>query len=650
MIVFVLHLDIVAAVSDESGNVEVTADLFYQPGDFSDVSAETETGSTLWPNHTAIPYYISSDFSTKERQVILKALRIMEKKTEGCVLFKARSDESDYIYFLGNFRGICDSKIGRIGGMQYIHLARAGLVSSSSCMETGRIQHEVMHALGFYHEQQRTDRDQYVYIRKDNIASDELYENFAFTTSAFIFGTKYDYHSVLQYDAFAFASSNKIPALVPKRGLINRMGQQMGMSPSDVARIALLYKCPLTVILDTKAAPKNADFPNFSLEPMTDDQCQLQFNDYCTSDITTQWNCTNRRDLRVLCQSDAELPILESMAAGMAQEPLRLASLDVEEQLIARYSFSPIRNQILRLQLRNCITDRVTLRLEKLNFVNLLHFELHHCHGLIIQKADFAISQRLRIITFYNTTVNVLQPGSFTDLPELRILSLEALPDSQKNHNFEPSFRDYLHRLHCSCEFAWYRSWWRSNPALRLRVQTGELYSFEGPFIGTFFNSDEFNKEDVFHPINCNADPFPLSTEWISYYWQLDYSVNDPLCNQAPTATTSAPRLSTLIVNPTTTATALTSTESTVVSTTLPWNVTIRPLALSRNKLSPGTITGTSAGVILGAAVLIAAIMAVIKDERCRSWWTSFRNDGSIWGRSRNGGPSEDYSVAFANE
>ena len=37
----------------------------------------------------------------------------------------------------------------------------------------GTVLHEMLHAMGFYHEQSRTDRDQYVKIHLENVQSGE---------------------------------------------------------------------------------------------------------------------------------------------------------------------------------------------------------------------------------------------------------------------------------------------------------------------------------------------------------------------------------------------------------------------------------------------------------------------------------------------
>jgi len=50
-----------------------------------------------------------------------------------------------------------------MGGMQTVAIEEIG------CLYSYLIQHETMHALGFWHEHQRPDRNTYIKINWDNI-------------------------------------------------------------------------------------------------------------------------------------------------------------------------------------------------------------------------------------------------------------------------------------------------------------------------------------------------------------------------------------------------------------------------------------------------------------------------------------------------
>jgi hypothetical protein len=70
----------------------------------------------------------------------------------------------------------------------------------------GTIQHEMYHALGFYHEQSRSERDDYVIIHWQNIeplsANNFLKHNPSVITP---FGEPYDYGSAMHYSRNAFS-------------------------------------------------------------------------------------------------------------------------------------------------------------------------------------------------------------------------------------------------------------------------------------------------------------------------------------------------------------------------------------------------------------------------------------------------------------
>ena len=55
------------------------------------------------------------------------------------------------------------------GGQQPVSL------QADKCLKRGTIQHELLHVLGFMHEQNRPDRDDYVHILYKNIPKSKLF-------------------------------------------------------------------------------------------------------------------------------------------------------------------------------------------------------------------------------------------------------------------------------------------------------------------------------------------------------------------------------------------------------------------------------------------------------------------------------------------
>lgn len=68
-------------------------------------------------------------------------------------------DDTSFLFHAAS----CWSFLGQTGGSQTLSLQTPG------CMWSGVAAHELMHALGFVHEQSRSDRDQYVTIMWKNI-------------------------------------------------------------------------------------------------------------------------------------------------------------------------------------------------------------------------------------------------------------------------------------------------------------------------------------------------------------------------------------------------------------------------------------------------------------------------------------------------
>ena len=124
--------------------------------------------------------------------------------------------------------------MGRSGGKQVVSLNRNG------CVSRGTVQHELNHALGFYHEQTRSDRDRYVRINWENISPTMQYNFNRENTNNL--NTPYDYSSVMHYGKTAF-SINGLDTITPIPDASVQIGQRVDLSAIDILRINTLYKC-----------------------------------------------------------------------------------------------------------------------------------------------------------------------------------------------------------------------------------------------------------------------------------------------------------------------------------------------------------------------------------------------------------------------
>ena len=173
---------------------------------------------------------------------ILEAIALIEQKTP--IRFRERTNESAYVRIV-NGSG-CSSNVGRTGSAQNLSL------SSPGCRRIGTVAHEFFHALGFQHEQTRSDRDQFVTINFDNIQSGKEFNfNMANTSSNMDIGS-YDYNSIMHYSARAFSKNGMdtittIPPGIP-------IGNRSDLSDGDVAGMMVAYFADLQLNLEVANA------------------------------------------------------------------------------------------------------------------------------------------------------------------------------------------------------------------------------------------------------------------------------------------------------------------------------------------------------------------------------------------------------------
>ncbi|CAB9526035.1 metalloproteinase dpy-31 [Seminavis robusta] len=182
-----------------------------------------------------IPYKIDTRyFSNSQKQMIESSIRDLAERSK-VIRFVERTSQAAYVHVVDKSGG-CSSYVGKrhTGKEQELNL-------SSRCVRVGTIQHEFLHALGFTHEQNRPDRDDYVTIHMENIR-DKNKHNFQLASTSAVLGANYDYTSVLHYHGYAFAIDSSLPTITPRDPTAN-IGQRDGASDQDVIETRLLYQC-----------------------------------------------------------------------------------------------------------------------------------------------------------------------------------------------------------------------------------------------------------------------------------------------------------------------------------------------------------------------------------------------------------------------
>nr|QNH72389.1 toxin candidate TRINITY_DN29126_c0_g3_i1 [Pachycerianthus borealis] len=224
-----------------------------------------------WPNGV-VPYrfHRSISRSRKAKKVIFGAMKEWSDTT--CITFKRRRREKGFIQFYKSTGG-CSSYVGYHGVRMRINLAEG-------CWHHGIVVHEIGHALGFFHEQSRLDRDKYVRILWQNIAAPFRYNFMRRSTDSL--GEPYDYNSIMHYRKNAF-SWNGLDTIQTLNGAA--IGQRSGLSNGDIKQMNLMYRCSNGHANTTRPCPNE----------------WLSFGDHCyffSTGLSSSWQNAQQR-----CQS-----------------------------------------------------------------------------------------------------------------------------------------------------------------------------------------------------------------------------------------------------------------------------------------------------------------------------------------------------------
>lgn len=191
-----------------------------------------------------IPYVVTNAVN---ESAVSDAIKMIESRTT--VRFARRTIEADYVVIRVDptLSGVCNSDyLGQKGGVQYVSTPPAGCAS-------GTLVHELLHVLGFGHEQQRADRDQFIRVNAGCILPD--YQSQYAIRYAIEAPLSYDLASIMHYGSrdFSTGSCDTFSMTPPWPAFVAvpfcppyAVGQSCGLSFGDVAAINYFYSTPIS--------------------------------------------------------------------------------------------------------------------------------------------------------------------------------------------------------------------------------------------------------------------------------------------------------------------------------------------------------------------------------------------------------------------
>nr|XP_039264579.1 zinc metalloproteinase nas-13-like [Styela clava] len=160
---------------------------------------------------------------------------IADYNANTCIRLVPRTGQENYIRITGANTG-CWSEVGR----SFVQPNELNL--GPDCDSKGVIIHEFMHALGFFHEHSRPDRDQHVIVNFEKIA-DNAISNFQKEEDIDSLGSPYDIGSVMHYFSTIFLKQGETGFTITDLNGNRLNTQQAGFAASDIAQINALYNC-----------------------------------------------------------------------------------------------------------------------------------------------------------------------------------------------------------------------------------------------------------------------------------------------------------------------------------------------------------------------------------------------------------------------
>jgi hypothetical protein len=192
------------------------------------------TQTSLWPEGV-IPYTYDKKFPLSLQKKVERAIDYFLKETPIRFVNYDEQSDVDAVVFTFSKNKPCSSFVGRVGGLQKIFL-------NNTCSFQS-VLHEIMHTIGFVHEQQLPFRDDYIKINWSDLLEGS-YHNFSYIPEVWLepildVVDDFDYSSIMMYSKYAYAKTGKVSMRTLTENKINPV--QNGLSKKDLERVNILY-------------------------------------------------------------------------------------------------------------------------------------------------------------------------------------------------------------------------------------------------------------------------------------------------------------------------------------------------------------------------------------------------------------------------
>ena len=173
------------------GDIQVSREFYEQlvNSQLGAASTYLPTQASLWPNGI-VPFEFAATVTTANRTLMLAAMADWEATAN--IDFRPRNGEVAHVLIQNSSAN--NSPVGWANEQRVINILNWNYHFI--------MMHELAHTLGYWHEQSRSDRNNFVIIRWEHIIDEEEH-NFALKTDAGRYGT-YDFDSLMHYGACDF--------------------------------------------------------------------------------------------------------------------------------------------------------------------------------------------------------------------------------------------------------------------------------------------------------------------------------------------------------------------------------------------------------------------------------------------------------------